>query len=351
MRFGDVGIVARRVFLLVVAVVTGHEVDASEVLDVKSLVRANSPAVVTVETRDRRGTPLGTASGFLISSDGILVTNQHVIRGAHSLIAYLENGGSYSVEKVIGFSCDTDLAVLQLNARGVKFPAVRLGHSEDIEVGERVIAIGSPIGLAATVSEGIISAIRREPRTDVRLLQTTAAISPGSSGGPLIHRGSAVIGVTTFGIRGGQNLNFAIPSEYIISILRKPTPTTLSSAGAQCGAPPSVTTTESQQPTSAAAQVFDQMSETIAALVDLACRNVARSNRDYQSCISKEIVKVQGLMTYLDEKTKTSTDAAQILLKCQNSWSRHGGLWNFDYFDICVRSETKRYRLRGYKVK
>ena len=146
-------------------------------------------------------------------------------------------------------------------------------------------------------------------------------------------------------------MNFAIPSEYIISILRKLTPTTLSSAGAQCGAPPSVTGTESQQPTNTAAQVFDKMSETIGALVDLACRNVARSNRDYQSCISKEIVKVQGLMTYLDEKTKTSTDAAKILLKCQNSWSRHGGLWNFDYFDICVRSETKRYRLRGYKVK
>jgi len=263
----------------------------------------------------------------------------------------MEDGSSYSVEKVIGFDCDTDLAVLQLNARGVKFPSVRLGHSEDIEVGERVIAIGSPIGLAATVSEGIISGTRREANTDIRLLQTTAAISPGSSGGPLINRSSKVIGVTTFGIRGGQNLNFAIPSEYIISILRKPAPTTLSSAGDHCGAAPSVTTTDSRQPTVAAARVFDEMSETIAAVVGLACRNAARSNRDYQSCISNEIVKVQGLMTYLDEKTKTSTDAAKILLKCQNSWSQHGGLWNFDHFDICIRSETRRYRLRGYKVK
>lgn len=337
--------------LLFVLLLIGYEAHSTEALDVKSLVRATSPAVVTVETRDEQRSPIGTASGFLISSDGILVTNQHVIRGAHFLTAYLENGASYSVEKVIGFDCDTDLAVLQLNARGVRFPTVRLGHTENIEVGERVIAIGSPIGLAATVSEGIISGTRREAKTNVRLLQTTAAISPGSSGGPLIHQGSEVIGVTTFGIRGGQNLNFAIPSEYIISILRKPTPTSLRAAGAQCGAPPFATRTESRQPTDTAAQVFDAMTETISALVDLACRNVARSNRDYQSCISKEIVKVQGLMAYLDEKTKTSADAAKILLKCQNSWSRHGGLWNFTYFDLCVRSETKRYRLRGYKVK
>ena len=329
----------------------GFEAHSDEALDIKSLVRMSSPAVVTVETQDRHRSQIGTASGFLISPDGLLVTNHHVIRKAHHLIAHLENGYSYPVEKVIGFNCETDLAVLQLKAKGVRFPFLRLGHTEGIEAGERVISIGSPLGLPATVSEGIISGIRREASSNIRFLQTTAAISPGSSGGPLIRLGSDVIGVTTFGILGGQDLNFAVPAEYIISILRKPTPTKLRTAGAKCKASPFVARTQGQQAEQQAAQVFDAVNETIGALIDLSCTRVAKSYQHYNNCISREIAKVGGLMTWLGKKTKTNTDAAKILLKCNGSWSRHGTLWTFAYYDLCIRSETSQYRLRGYRVK
>ena len=227
----------------------------------------------------------------------------------------------------------------------------RLANTERIEVGERVIAIGSPMGLPATVSEGIISGTRREANTNVRFLQTTAAVSPGSSGGPLIRQDARVVGVNTFGLEGGQNLNFATPSDYVISILRKPAPRGLRSAGTKCKSSQIFAQTQDRQSEQQAVRIIETMIETIGSLIDLRCAKSAKTNKHYQNCLSREIVKIRGLMNYLSEKTKTTTDAADILLNCDNSWSRHGGLWNFTYFDICVRSEISQYRLRGYRVK
>lgn len=330
---------------------TGNAARSAETLDIKTLVRLTSPAVVTVELQNRQRSTIGAASGFLISPDGILVTNHHVIRNAHYLIAHLDNGAFYTASRVFGFNCDTDLVVLQLSSKGKRLPFLQLGHTKDIEVGERVIAIGSPMGLPATVSEGIISGSRRIAETNVRVLQTTAAISRGSSGGPLIRRGPEVVGVTTFGALDGQNLNFAIPSEYVVAILRNPNPTSLRTAGASCEDSPFTTQIERQQSNQSLSAAAEAQSEAIGSIIALHCEQIAKSYQEFRNCTNRELAKVQELMAYLEKKTKTSHDAANLYLECNGSWSRHGRLWKFTYFKHCLYSEISRYRLHGPRKK
>ena len=324
---------------------------AAESFDVRTLASRSIPAVATIETRDKRGNAIGIGSGFLISPDGILVSNLHVIAGAHELTAYFENGASMSAKMVIGYDCNSDLVVLQLETKSQSLPFLRLARTENIQVGEPVIAIGSPGGLSATVSEGIISAIRRETDTGVRFLQTTAAISPGSSGGPLIGRGTEVVGVTSLLFEGGQNLNFAVPSEYIISVLRNPSPRELRTAGTKCSTPRHTTQASPQQPGLDEEAVFESVAESLAAAIKFYCGANADTSKEFYGCVGREDARVRGLLTYLDEKSKTYNDAAHLLLNCNNSWSRNGATWNFRYFEHCIQLEVMRYGQRGYKVK
>lgn len=323
---------------------------SAETFDAKRLANESIPAVATVEARGESGEVITRGSGFLISPAGILVTNQHVIKEAHNVVTHFENGASISAEKVIGFDCDSDIVVLQLDTRSTSLPFLRLAATEEIQVGERVIAIGSPVGLSATVSTGIISGIRRDSNTGVRILQTTAAISPGSSGGPLIRTGTQVIGVTTSGLNVGQSLNFAVPTEYIVSVLRKPSPVGIETAGAACKSSIRSTQVNPGQSNISAEQVFEYINDTLATTIALHCNALARTEKDYLGCLNSQFANVRRLLVNLSKKTKTSAHAAKILLNCDNSWSRRGASWNFAYFDHCIRIEITRYRRRGYKV-
>jgi len=144
--------------------------------------------------------------------------------GATQAEVRFPDGSSYQVQDVIAISSEQDLAIIGLRAVGKEFPTLRLGDSEHVQIGERVVAIGSPLaGLSTvstetTVSDGIISGIREWPNGKMKVLQITAPVSPGSSGGALLNSSGEVIGVTFAQLKEGQNLNFAIPSAYITQL-------------------------------------------------------------------------------------------------------------------------------------
>ncbi|MEO0375300.1 MAG: HhoA/HhoB/HtrA family serine endopeptidase [Cyanobacteria bacterium P01_A01_bin.17] len=157
----------------------------------------------------------GTGSGFIISSNGLVMTNAHVVDGADTVTVVLKDGRSLS-GKVLGQDSLTDVAVIKVEAK--ELPTVNMGDSEQLRPGEWAIAIGNPLGLDNTVTAGIISATGRTsgdigvPDKRVGFIQTDAAINPGNSGGPLLNRSGQVIGMNTAIIGGGaQGLGFAIP--------------------------------------------------------------------------------------------------------------------------------------------
>ena len=156
----------------------------------------------------------GTGSGFIIKSDGLILTNAHVVDGADTVTVTLKDGHNYS-GKVLGQDPVTDVAVVKIQANNL--PTVTLGNSEQLRPGEWAIAIGNPLGLDNTVTAGIISATGRTssqigvPDKRVGFIQTDAAINPGNSGGPLLNQQGEVIGMNTAIIGGAQGLGFAIP--------------------------------------------------------------------------------------------------------------------------------------------
>ena len=184
------------------------------------------PSVVSIATDSANGS--GTGSGFIIESSGYILTNNHVVDGATnggSLTVTLNNGKTYSA-KIVGRDTSYDLAVIKIAALGL--PALQFGDSDKVQVGDAVIAVGSPLGLAGTVTSGIISAKNRAVTAGdtsgessfINALQTDAAINPGNSGGPLVDATGAVIGVnsaiaslgSSFGSQSGSiGLGFAIP--------------------------------------------------------------------------------------------------------------------------------------------
>jgi hypothetical protein len=172
-------------------------------------VKAANGAIVSIITSGADGKPLAQGTGFLVSTDGRIVTNYHVIEGASSAIVKLPDGAFYDVDGVVAFDKARDLAVIK--AHGQNFRVVTLGNSDRVQVGEEIVEIGSPLSLESTVSSGIVSGIRTIEGKGGKLLQVTAPISPGSSGGPLFNMAGEVVGITTLYLEGGENLNFAIP--------------------------------------------------------------------------------------------------------------------------------------------
>ncbi len=176
--------------------------------------------------RERKQSSLG--SGFIISSDGYIVTNNHVVEGADKVSINLQGktGKSESLEaKVIGTDAETDLALLKVETKE-KLPTLKFGDSSDSEVGEWVLAIGNPFGLGHTVTAGIVSAKGRDIHSGPfdNFIQTDASINPGNSGGPLINMDGEVIGINTAIIASGQGIGFAIPSSQasdIVEALKK----------------------------------------------------------------------------------------------------------------------------------
>lgn len=178
------------------------------------VVESIGPAVIGVRRTSRaRDLYDGAGSGVIISPDGYALTNNHVVRGAGRVEGVLHDGSVVSAE-IVGTDPDTDLALLRLGGRG--HAAAVLGDSDDLRVGELSIAMGNPLGLQATVTVGVISALRRTLRGESGrliedVIQTDAALNPGNSGGALIDADGGVIGVNTAIIGGAQGLCFAVP--------------------------------------------------------------------------------------------------------------------------------------------
>ncbi len=184
-----------------------------------AVVDAVGPAVVGISAHISQPGgnpgPVGSGSGVIITPDGYILTNDHVVRGARHLTATLQDGTSFDAA-LIGTDPATDLALIR--AGGSPLPYAAMGDSSALSVGQLVIAIGNPFGFQSTVSTGVVSALGRALRSgDGRLIeniiQHTAPLNPGNSGGPLVDSRGRVVGVNTAIIAMAQGIGFSIPSD------------------------------------------------------------------------------------------------------------------------------------------
>lgn len=188
------------------------EIKASTSEDFSGIIEDTLKSVVTVRTDIAQGT------GFIISDDGFIVTNAHVLSGAREVEVLDYEQGRHSTE-LIGYNITIDIALLKMSGN---YNPIKLGDSNNVQIGEKVIAIGNPLGLQFSVSEGIVSAVNREGSNGLpAYIQTDAALNPGNSGGPLINKQGEVIGINNFKVGGGESLGFALESNYIKEVVNQ----------------------------------------------------------------------------------------------------------------------------------
>jgi serine protease Do len=195
------------------------------------LAEAVKPAVINVSTErgggrwpleglfadtSGRQAPRSLGSGVLVDPSGLALTNAHVVKDARQIEVTMLDGAKYPA-RLVGIDSKTDLAVLRVQAEGTTFPFLPLGDSDAVQIGEWVIAVGSPFGLHATVTSGIVSAKPGEAGTGPwgGFLQTDAAINPGNSGGPLVNMRGQIIGINTAIVRAGTGIGLAIPANLV----------------------------------------------------------------------------------------------------------------------------------------
>jgi len=183
------------------------QLKASASSDFSSVIEGAIKSVVTVRT------DISQASGFVIANGGYIVTNAHVIEGARAAGVITYDGKLHSVS-LVGTNSEMDIILLRVEDTSYK--PLTLASSSSVQTGEKVIAIGNPLGLQFSVSEGIISAMHREGANGVKAyIQTDAALNPGNSGGPLIGVDGKVVGINNYKIGGSENIGFALESDYI----------------------------------------------------------------------------------------------------------------------------------------
>jgi serine protease Do len=204
---------------------TSKVIETEESIYIK-VAESVGPSVVNVNTLSRvqfffQAIPQeGAASGVIISEDGYILTNNHVVEGAQQIKVTLADGRSFDA-KVVGTDPYTDVAVIKVDANNL--PAAKLGDSTELKIGQIAIAIGNPFGLGKTVTAGIVSALNRNITTETGtiiegLIQTDAPINPGNSGGALVNSAGEVIGINTAIYQGAQGIGFAIPIHLARSI-------------------------------------------------------------------------------------------------------------------------------------
>jgi len=181
------------------------KVKAGTSSDFSGIIEDKIKGVVTIKTDASQGT------GFLITDDGYIVTNSHVLSGASFANAYTYENEMHPA-KLIGYNTIMDIVLLKIEG---SFSSLDFGDSDKVKVGEKVLAIGNPLGLSFTATEGIISAIHREGINKLPYyLQTDVSLNPGNSGGPLIDTNGKVIGINNFKISGAESLGFALESNH-----------------------------------------------------------------------------------------------------------------------------------------
>lgn len=171
----------------------------------------NSKTVVVVEGYNFEGFRISQGSGFILSRDGLIITNYHVISGSSNITIKIGKDILH-VEALLDLDKENDLVILKIKSSD--FPMVKLGTPSNIKIGEKIYVISSPEGFENTITEGIVSGLRDVEKEYEKVLQITAPVSPGSSGGPVFNEKGEVIGVVTFQVEGAQNINFALPVNF-----------------------------------------------------------------------------------------------------------------------------------------
>ena len=180
------------------------------------IYKASSPAVVLIETYGEDGKVSGAGSGFLVSPDGRILTNFHVIAHTKRATVRLANDDAYDSVEVVEVDKRKDIALIKIKA--VNQPIVKAGHSSSMQIGDRLYTLGTPLGVFQnTLSDGILSGIRQ--MDGFKLFQLSAPISHGSSGSPVFNSSGEVIAIVEATMAEGQNLNFAIPIDYALGLL------------------------------------------------------------------------------------------------------------------------------------
>jgi S1-C subfamily serine protease len=183
-------------------------------LTTAQIARRVSPSVVVIQGKTESGDFLG--SGFIISKNGRIITNLHVIRDMKTAIVRVANGEIFDSLSVLAVDERRDIAVVQIP--GFNLPPLELGDSDVLTVGEPLVVVGTPRGLEGTVTAGILSSVR-DSGEGFKVLQTDAGVNPGNSGGPLLNNKGQVIGVVAFKLKSSEGLNFAIPINYVRGLL------------------------------------------------------------------------------------------------------------------------------------
>jgi hypothetical protein len=284
---------------------------------VSDVVKSTVESVVLIVVSDDGGKAIAEGSGFIASSDGKIVTNHHVIPGAHSAVVKLNNGAFFAVDGVLADDPDHDIAVLKVS--GKNLPALMLADSNALSVGDHVVAIGSPLGLENSISDGIISGFR-EDSNGKSWVQTTAPASHGNSGGPLLTMDEKVAGVVTWKATEGENLNFAVPSKLVVVLLTNSTVRPFGSAST-IDSPPAPS---SAAPSLAGERVWTSMS----------------SGRDYKVRIDGDYVYVQWV-NLPPELVSTMAFSRTELKKTGDKWVGK----NTNYLPVSTKTGPKWCRI------
>ena len=187
----------------------------NQTLSTEKIYKNVSDAVVVIHSYDSNNELSSQGSGVVINDKGYVVTNYHVL-GDNDRLEIIHNKEIVPYADLMGIDVEKDILILKIQDK--KFPSIKIGDSKTLTIGQRVYAIGSPLGFENTISEGIISGLRNDDETGRDFIQITASISPGSSGGAVINDKGELIGISTLTIKEGQNLNFAIPINDVLNV-------------------------------------------------------------------------------------------------------------------------------------